>query len=227
MENGTKKQAMSVSQDSSDALEMLLSQYVAGSLPVPVLAMVKAHLEMRKESLAIVSGMEGAAGSEIERLGPLPLANRDSVFDAIVSSPPPERASGATKRRNCRIFPESLCDFVGFTADEVPWRTKLPGFREYTIGQWDGFDAKLLWIRPGRAVPAHTHEGSELTLVLNGGFSDDNCHYDRGDIAAADESVDHRPVADAGEPCICMAITTAPLKLTGSFSQLFSDIFGR
>ena len=37
--------------------------------------------------------------------------------------------------------------------------------------------------------------GTELTLVLAGGFSDETGHFLRGDLAEADASVDHRPVA--------------------------------
>jgi putative transcriptional regulator len=58
-----------------------------------------------------------------------------------------------------------------------------------------------------------------LTLVLAGGFSDASGHYLKGDVAVADPSVDHRPVADAGADCLCLAVTDAPLRLTGRFGR--------
>jgi putative transcriptional regulator len=68
-------------------------------------------------------------------------------------------------------------------------------------------------------MPSHTHEGSEITLVLRGGFSDATGHYRRGDIAIADSEVDHRPRADEDEDCICFAVTDAPLRLTGPVAR--------
>lgn len=227
METESNGQKTGISEKSAEMLDTLLSHYVAGSLPVPVNTMMEAHLEMREDSRTIVHGLETVAGAQIDKFEPAPLLNRDKIFDQIVRSDIPAPLEHAVGGSRCSIFPKSLQDFAGFTAEEVPWRTKLPGFKEFSIGEWDGCEAELLWIRAGRAMPAHTHGGSELTLVLNGGFSDVGGHYVRGDIAAADESVDHRPIADEGETCICLAITTAPLKLTGSMTQLFSDIFGR
>ena len=76
-------------------------------------------------------------------------------------------------------------------------------------------------------MPSHTHEGSELTLVLDGAFRDANGRYGRGDISLADEHVDHRPIAEDERACICFAVTDAPLRLTGSYRQFFSDFLGR
>jgi len=74
-------------------------------------------------------------------------------------------------------------------------------------------------VKAGAALPQHTHEGAEYTLLLTGGFSDETGHYRRGDVAIADPSIDHRPVADEGEDCICLAVTDAPLRLTGRFGR--------
>ncbi len=227
MKNESEGQSIGISEKSADMLDTLLSHYVSGSLPVPVNTMVEAHLEMRDDSRTLVRGMEAVAGVQMENIESAPLLSRKKMFDQIVGSDAPAPLAEISSGRNCSIFPKSLQNFTGFTAEDVPWRTKLPGFKEFSIGEWDGCEAELLWIRAGRAMPAHTHGGSELTLVLSGGFSDVDGHYVRGDIAAADESDDHRPIADPGETCICLAITTAPLKLTGSMTQLFSDIFGR
>jgi putative transcriptional regulator len=77
-------------------------------------------------------------------------------------------------------------------------------------------------IRAGRAVPRHTHRGYELVCVLEGGFSDAAGHYGRGDVAVADDGVDHQPTADADGDCICLAVTDAPVRLTGRFWRLLN-----
>jgi putative transcriptional regulator len=110
----------------------------------------------------------------------------------------------------------------------VPWRTVLPGIREFHVPHAEkaGGEASLLWIKPGRIMPSHTHDGAEVTLVLKGGFSDASGHYRRGDIAFADSDVDHRPRADEDEDCICFAVTDAPLRLTGPFGRIVQRLFG-
>ena len=77
-------------------------------------------------------------------------------------------------------------------------------------------------MRAGRQVPQHTHEGSELTVVLDGAFHDETGHYGRGDLVIADSSLDHRPTADEEQDCLCLAVTDAPLRLTGRFGRFFN-----
>ncbi len=47
-------------------------------------------------------------------------------------------------------------------------------------------------------------------------------HFLRGDLAEADGSVDHRPIADPGEDCLYLAVTDAPLRLTGPVGRLLN-----
>jgi putative transcriptional regulator len=88
-------------------------------------------------------------------------------------------------------------------------------------------EASLLWIRAGQAMLSHTHSGLEATLVLKGGFADIHGHYERGDIAVADETVDHKPVADDTEDCICFVVSEGHVKLTGPIGRIFSRLSGR
>jgi putative transcriptional regulator len=208
-----------------DTIDSLLARYVAGTLPTPARVLVEAHLELKPKNRIKVANLESMAGLELMEIDPVPLSNRDAMLAAVLASSAPE-ASTRDVSGSERVFPKALYDFVGFDADEVPWRTRMPGFKEYDIGEIEGCHVNLFWIKPGRTVPAHTHEGSEISLVLDGDFSDARGHYGRGDISVADDSVDHRPNADMGRPCIGLAVMDAPLKLTGSFRQLIGDIIG-
>ena len=69
-------------------------------------------------------------------------------------------------------------------------------------------------------MPFHTHEGCEFTLVLQGGYHDGDVGYARGDFQFADSSLNHSPVADPGEPCLCLAVLDAPMRLTGRIGRL-------
>ncbi|HYD98947.1 MAG TPA: ChrR family anti-sigma-E factor, partial [Alphaproteobacteria bacterium] len=82
--------------------------------------------------------------------------------------------------------------------------------------------ARLLRVHAGTAMPQHTHDGEELTLVLCGAFRDETGRYARGDLAVTDSEIDHQPVAEPGEACICLAVTDAPLRLTGRFMRFLN-----
>ena len=69
-------------------------------------------------------------------------------------------------------------------------------------------------------MPDHSHHGTELTLVLKGAFQDEDGYFARGDIEIADSDVQHIPVADIHEDCICLAVTDAPLRFTRLMPRL-------
>ncbi|WP_349364440.1 MAG: ChrR family anti-sigma-E factor [Roseitalea porphyridii] len=202
-------------------LDALVSGYVAGSLPRPLHVLMDAHLELSPANRPIVAGLEGVAGDALEQLDPMELGDRDGALSAIFAS----RTSAETDPvKRCGTMPRALADFVGHSVDDIPWKTKMPGFREYDMEDVDGCHVSMFWIKPGRTVPSHTHEGMELSLIIDGAFRDERGRFGRGDISIADPSVDHRPVAEKDVPCIGFAVTDAPLRLTGSLRQRLSDI---
>jgi putative transcriptional regulator len=207
-----------------ESLDGLMARYVAGALPEPARVLVAAHLMLRPERRVFVDALESVAGEALEAAEPSPMQDRDMRLQAIFSASP---LTVKQARPSDGVFPSVLRDFIGFDADTIPWKTKMPGYREFSLGEIDGCEANLLWIKAGRKMPSHTHEGSELTLVLDGAFRDANGRYGRGDISLADEHVDHRPIAEDERACICFAVTDAPLRLTGSYRQFFSDFLGR
>ena len=208
-----------------ESLDGLFSRYVAGSLPEPARVLVATHLSLKPQQNHIISALEDLAGDALSELTPDRSDDSESILAAIFAAP--RLAEMPAKNSEPGILPQVLLDFVGFDLETIPWRTKMPGYREYSLGEIDGCEAKMLWIKAGRKMPSHTHEGSEITLVIDGAFSDSAGRYGRGDISLADDDINHSPVAEAGRPCICFAVTDAPLRLTGSYRQFFSDFIGR
>ncbi len=205
-------------------IDALLAGYAAGTLGKPLHRLVAAHLAIRPENRRFVRMLEETAGRRLEDAAPSALRDRDARLAAIFGSGPAPTSKAAT--RSSGIVPAPLADFIGHDLEDVRWRTLLPGVREFKVSDDMDGDASLLWIKPGRIMPAHTHEGSEVTLVLQGGFSDSTGHYRRGDIAIADHEIDHRPRADEDEDCICFAVTDAPLRLTGPVGRIVQRLFG-
>ncbi|WP_181701883.1 ChrR family anti-sigma-E factor [Chthonobacter albigriseus] len=211
-------------------INSLLAGYAMGGLPAPLSVLVAAHLELSPRNRRFVSDMESLAGRAIETVEPAAVRDRDAKLAAIFGDAPSPAASAvetASASRRIQLprtgrLPLAIRRFVGNDAANLPWKTVLPGVREYKIGEFDGLKTELFWIRAGTAMPAHTHEGGEITLVCEGGFTDILGSYDRGDISITDSSVDHKPVADDDGDCICFAVTDAPLRLTGFFGRLFN-----
>jgi putative transcriptional regulator len=204
-------------------LDALLAAYAAGSLSAPLHALVAAHLSIKSDNRAFVRRLEHLGARAVEQGAPVKILNRDARLAAIFDSP---AGIEAPRHSACDILPAPLARFVGQDLNAIHWRTRLPGIKEFHVADESGGEASLLWIKPGRTVPCHTHDGSEVTIVLKGGFTDITGHYTRGDIAVADAELDHRPRADDGEDCICFAVTDAPLRLTGPFGRIVQRIFG-
>ncbi|WP_244287867.1 ChrR family anti-sigma-E factor [Labrenzia sp. 011] len=206
-------------------MDELLAGYAAGSLSYPAQALVGAHLELSGRNRGYVSSLETLAGLDLEAAEPVALSDRDTALGAIFSTEDPFVGNlGSGSRESLSpvpALPRSLQAIIGTSLDDVAWKRLLPGVRECRFGEIDGCNTSLLWVRGGRALPSHTHHGAELTLVLQGGFSDDDGHFVTGDIAFADGDVDHKPIADKGEDCICFAVTAGRLELTGPIGRWF------
>lgn len=213
-----------------DALDALLAGYVAGALPRPVEALVAAHLEMTDKNRRWARDLEALAAVVLEGAEPVAVADRDRRLGEIFAldddpSPGAEAAPLVPPvNRACRdgAYPRALLAYLGRDIDDVPWKMVIPGIREYRMGEEDGCAASLLRIRAGQAIPDHTHHGGEVTLVLKGSFRDGTGLYEAGDVAFADDSVDHKPIAGSECECVCFAVTDAPLRLTGVLGRLLS-----
>lgn len=207
-------------------MDELLAGYAAGTLTFPAQALVGAHLELSDRNRGYVSSLETLAGVGLEGTEPVALSDRDSLLSDIFNTDPDELNDNQPVVQDLAAdsasVPTSLRSIIGTSMDTLPWKTLLPGVKECKFGEIDGCDASLLWVRAGRAMPSHTHHGTELTLVLQGGFQDDDGHYETGDVAFADGDVDHKPIADEGEDCICFAVTAGRLQLTGPVGRWFA-----
>ena len=123
------------------------------------------------------------------------------------------------------IFPRPLRDYIGGDLDAVQWKRVGGGVSQAVLKTRDAATVRLLRIPGGGAVPDHGHRGMELTLVLIGAFSDVSDRFAAGDVEIADEDMVHKPVAEAGVDCICLAATDAPLRFSGLVPRLVQSIF--
>lgn len=199
--------------------ETVLAAYAAGNLPCALHALVGAHLELSPSNRAFVASLEASLGSSVSRQDCCAeIRNRAERLDAIFCC---DKKTGTSRPPGCED-PRALTRYCGGPIDSMPFRTVLPGVKEYLVEKTGALEAKLYRIAPGKRIPQHTHEGMELTLVIRGSFSDATGRFQRGDVAFADEDLDHIPVADGQAECVCFAVLDAPLKLTGPIGRLFN-----
>lgn len=209
-------------------LDDLLVAHAAGKLEEPVALLVATHLALNPASRRRYEHYEAVAGMLLEGLEPCGMApsalaaTLARIEQRAADRQTPSGVEAAVPAPRRRRWPAPLCNYLPDDLQELRWHG-FSGAREAEVlPDHDGYRARLLWVRAGRAVPAHTHEGEELTLVLEGSFRDASGHYRPGDIEIADDSVDHRPVADPGADCVCLAVTNAPLRLTGPIGRLLN-----
>lgn len=192
----------------------LLMEHAAGTLPVAQAACVSAHLSYCERCRRIDSQLKTVGGALLERLEPVPVA--ESVLDTVLArlqDPAPLTYAGQTEAAD---LPSLLQRLINGDFSQLVWKriTRSLSISYLSTGDTN-YEFALYRIAAGGRIPEHTHDGGEMTLVLEGGFSDGRDSYHPGDFIYRDAEDTHAPVALDGEDCICLAVLDAPLRFTG------------
>jgi putative transcriptional regulator len=205
------------------APDALLMGYAAGTLPEAFNLVIATHVSLSDDARARLGAMEAVGGSVLDGCtAEMAAGSLDRALDRVSTTP---QANARVPLRADGVFPAPLADFVGHGLDDVRWASVGMGVKQAILRNDGGATVRLLRIPAGRAMPDHGHGGMELTLVLQGAFVDGNNRYGRGDLEVADQDMDHTPVAAAGEDCICLAATDAPLRFRGWLPRLAQPFF--
>ena len=125
-------------------------------------------------------------------------------------------------------IPLSLRQFVGAQFDSLEWSNISPSLKLATLCRdRDGAQIALSCVKPGGRLPHHRHRGEELTVVLEGSFSDESGVFHKGDFVARDASHKHMPVATKDAECICLIVLDEPIEFTGFFTRWLNPIVRR
>jgi putative transcriptional regulator len=108
------------------------------------------------------------------------------------------------------------------------WHWLGPGVRwsRVKVPQDGQANVFLLRIGRGKSLPRHTHSGIELTQVLCGSFDDGRALFAAGDFDAADDSIHHQPILQAGGECICLASLNGRLVFDGAIARAIGSLVG-
>jgi putative transcriptional regulator len=200
--------------------EPLMRAYVAGQLPHVFSVVVAAHVSMCDECRALMQAAEALGGALMEEMEAADLS--PLAFDRLLAAlddPEPEPAPIARSG----IFPAPVMQAMG--GKPPAWRMLGGGVRQQILAADGDGSLRLLYIPPGMAVPEHGHRGLEMTMVLQGSFSDSEGRFDTGDVEVAGGDLDHQPIAGPGLPCICLAATDAPLRFHALLPRLLQPLF--
>ncbi|MEM8563275.1 MAG: ChrR family anti-sigma-E factor [Pseudomonadota bacterium] len=196
----------------------LLTEYAAGTLPLAQAACVSVHMNYCEQCRRTVNQLQDVGASLFEGLQAETVS--ESVLNSVLgqlddaaplsydASPEYSSTIGKTPAILQRLMHGDYTDLV--------WKKITNSLSISYLKTGDpNYEFALYHIKAGGKIPEHSHRGAEMTLVLEGGFSDADGTYHEGDFIMREPGDAHAPTAVQSEDCICLAVLDAPLKFTG------------
>jgi putative transcriptional regulator len=203
-----------------------LMRYAAGTLGAGPSIVVGAHLANCPECRDRVAAFEAIGGELIETVEPTQLSD-DSLARALArldlaNDRAPRRSAEPIMIDGIRL-PDTLrgCS-VG------KWRWVAPGMHMSRITVPNDRYAKvmLLKVAPGKGLPDHGHKGSEFTYIVQGSYTDKFGQYRPGDLTEMDADIEHQPIVDEGEDCICLAALEGSMRFNSMIGRMVQPFVG-
>jgi anti-sigma factor ChrR (cupin superfamily) len=110
-----------------------------------------------------------------------------------------------------------------FDFSSIKWSaTRYEGIFLHTLRRdpETGDSTVLIRMQPGCGYPAHSHNGVEEVLILQGGYRDLRGEHRAGEYVLNEAGSSHQPVAlDRAEDCIMVAFAHGGIKLLDKDSR--------
>lgn len=198
----------------------LMAAYTAGSLPHPFAMVVAAQISMDDTCRASYEAHQAVGGIILEDTETSDVSDdlKSNVLDQLDASyveKPRKKPQG--------VYPAPVMAALKGRAPR--WKSLGLGVRQDILWAGPEGSVRLLYIPANQAVPDHSHGGLELTLVLQGSFSDETGEFNVGDLEVANEDLEHTPFAGGDQDCICLAATDAPLRFRSFMPRLLQPLF--
>jgi putative transcriptional regulator len=216
---------MTITHHADDAT---LMSYAAGTLPEALSALMATHVTMCAACRKDLANLELIGATLLSRqlgaamTGAVPRAPAADV----VATDEGDHVLAAIDRSG--DIPAPLSRLVGSDLSSIQW--KRLGFGVWhlplPLSPAAKGDLRLIKVAAGHAMPEHGHGGAELTLILEGSYSDTIGHFGVGDLADLDQDVEHSPVADKKTGCICLIASEDKAKFKGLFARIVQPFVG-
>jgi len=198
-----------------------LMEYSAGNLSEPHALCIRLHLDKCTHCRSRVDTLDSLGAVMMEQQPKVSVSETmfDDILAKIDSTPAPEQPAKVVPKISL------LQKLLGEDINNLPWKRQLgdvsvlditekfPGQKEQVVLQ------KLV---AGGKAPAHTHRGTETTIVLQGAFADQKGVFNQWDFVVLTDQDEHKPVAVGCEDCITLSVLSAPVKLTGTFTRMLN-----
>ena len=221
-----------------EVIGALLLDYAAGVLESPLEILVETHISLNSNSARQLRTLMQLGGILLEECEPVSLSEGalEAVMAEIASLDEKDHSQTSATQDNIIAFPQTshdtksvphlphpLADYIPDLSCDKSWRRISKGLSQCRI-QFNGSDveANIYRIAPGTSIPVHSHEGTEVTLVLSGGFTDETGAFGPGDIAIQETGATHKPVADDDGECIVFAINEGNIRLANPIGRVLS-----
>lgn len=206
----------------------LLMAYASGALTPGMCLSVSAHLHFCEECRDRYSEFAAVGGDLLESVAPAELSvdALDAVMDRL-----DQEVVETSRPQSTHLLPEDEAKLPGFITNLLPetgakWQMLSPALRvsRIPVGE-EKYELALHKIKVGGKVPEHDHKGLEVTVVLQGSFSDGDGIYREGDFLVREPGETHRPTASQNDSCICLSVSEAPIRLTGAIKRFMNPLF--
>jgi putative transcriptional regulator len=214
---------MQISHHPDDATLMSFS---AGSIPEALSVVVASHIALCPSCAKEVERMDALGAILMGALEPV------KMVQAVPSVASAKAGLSTSDKRSSRgtntDLPGPLSRIVGTDLADIPWKRLGLGVWHLPLPLSEDAegDLRLLKVGPGRVMPEHGHGASELTLILDGAYSDKYGEFKRGDLADLDDSVEHRPIANASQGCICLVASERRAKFKTLIGRIAQPLTG-
>lgn len=213
----------------------LLNRYACGELESASSIMLSAHLELCPHCRQKLEFIEAEQASELEKSEPAALSPSlnammlDIMAQESVDIPVLDEVADSQLAMEDKSYP--LPSVLQRHNDKIgPW-SRLPGnIKRAQVDVCGESKMNFIYMDSDSALPEHTHQGQEITLVLAGEFYDENGTYLPGDFIVQTQDDKHLPRTREGQDCLCLTLLNAPLHFTSGLATLlnpFSQLFFR
>jgi putative transcriptional regulator len=202
-----------------------LMSFAAGSLPGALSVVAAAHVAACSQCARELRRMEQIGSALFAGLAPSTLTKAAPVRALAGSEADPDMPNAVA---NSTEMPGPLGQLVGPGLDTIAWTRLGLGVWQHKVALGDatGGDLRLLKISPGQRMPNHGHGGSELTLILDGAYTDKTGTYRTGDVADHGDDLEHVPVACSEHGCICVVAAERPARFKAVIQKMLQPLTG-
>ena len=174
-----------------------LLEFAASSLPAAQSVVVSTHLQFCSECRQRLAQLESLGATMFEDAEPVDI--NPGLFDKVLSRLDEVQEDRAANDANASTMSWTVKQIRKGNLDDLPWKKVTRSLRIADLGDIDGAaEFSLYHIAEGGSIPQHNHSGTEMTLVLQGGFSDESGSYHAGDFITREAGDIHAPTATIG-----------------------------